>query len=69
MAEVRIDSECLNSKMLNFWIAPRPGEVMRFPDLAQTFKALVAEGKDGFYKGRVAQVLTPFFSADEKLRS
>ncbi|CAG7846564.1 Putative gamma-glutamyltransferase YwrD; AltName: Full=Glutathione hydrolase; Contains: RecName: Full=Gamma-glutamyltranspeptidase large chain; Contains: RecName: Full=Gamma-glutamyltranspeptidase small chain [Serendipita indica DSM 11827] len=37
--------------------APRPGEVMRFPDLASTFKALVTEGKDGFYKGRVAQAI------------
>jgi gamma-glutamyltranspeptidase/glutathione hydrolase len=40
----------------NVPIAPRPGEVMRFPDLAETFKTLVREGKDGFYKGRIAQV-------------
>lgn len=29
---------------------------MRFPDLAKTFRALAEEGKDGFYKGRVAEV-------------
>ncbi|RCI12335.1 hypothetical protein L249_1109 [Ophiocordyceps polyrhachis-furcata BCC 54312] len=34
--------------------APRPGEVMRNPNLAQTFRALVTEGKKGFYTGRVA---------------
>lgn len=37
--------------------APLPGEVMRFPDLAQTFRSLVSEGKDGFYKGRVAEAI------------
>ncbi|KAF8607849.1 gamma-glutamyltranspeptidase [Ceratobasidium sp. AG-I] len=37
--------------------APFPGEVMRFPDLAQTFRSLVSEGKDGFYKGRVAEAI------------
>lgn len=37
--------------------APRPGEIMRFPDLAETFKLLASEGKDGFYKGRVAEAI------------
>lgn len=37
--------------------APRAGEVMRFPDLAKTFRALVSEGKDGFYKGRIAEAI------------
>lgn len=37
--------------------APLPGEVMQFPDLAQTFRSLVSEGKDGFYKGRVAEAI------------
>jgi gamma-glutamyltranspeptidase len=36
---------------------------MRFPDLANTFRALVKEGKDGFYKGRIAEVIRiPFAS-------
>ncbi|KAJ2919239.1 hypothetical protein MD484_g1128, partial [Candolleomyces efflorescens] len=37
--------------------APRPGEVICLPNLAKTFKELVARGKDGFYKGRVAQAI------------
>ncbi len=35
--------------------APRVGEVMRMPNLAQTFRELAEKGKDGFYRGRVAQ--------------
>ena len=37
--------------------APRPGEVVRLPNLAKTFKELVERGKDGFYKGRIAQAI------------
>ncbi|KEP55717.1 lincomycin-condensing protein lmbA [Rhizoctonia solani 123E] len=37
--------------------APLPGEVMRLPDLAQTFKTLVSEGKKGFYTGRIAEAI------------
>ncbi|QRV72590.1 gamma-glutamyltranspeptidase [Ceratobasidium sp. AG-Ba] len=37
--------------------APRAGEVMRFPDLARTFRALASEGKKGFYTGRVAEAI------------
>ncbi|KAG8833097.1 hypothetical protein FRC17_000036 [Serendipita sp. 399] len=37
--------------------APLPGQVMRLPDLAETFKTLVREGKDGFYKGRIAEAI------------
>ena len=35
--------------------APLPGQVMKFPNLAQTFKELAVHGKDGFYKGRIAE--------------
>ncbi|CUA70368.1 gamma-glutamyltranspeptidase [Rhizoctonia solani] len=37
--------------------APLPGEVMRLPDLARTFKTLVSEGKKGFYTGRIAEAI------------
>ena len=36
--------------------APLPGEVMKFPELAATFRSIVNDGKDGFYKGEIAQV-------------
>ncbi|KAK6950645.1 hypothetical protein Daesc_007169 [Daldinia eschscholtzii] len=37
--------------------APRAGEIMKNPNLAQTFRALATEGKKGFYAGRVASEL------------
>ncbi|KAJ6123138.1 hypothetical protein N7512_005603 [Penicillium capsulatum] len=35
--------------------SPLPGEIMKNPTLAKTFRALAAEGKKGFYEGRIAQ--------------
>ncbi|KAL2871450.1 gamma-glutamyltranspeptidase [Aspergillus lucknowensis] len=37
--------------------SPSAGEIMKNPTLAQTFRALVADGKKGFYEGRVAEEL------------
>ena len=37
--------------------APLPGQIIKLPNLAKTFKELVAKGRDGFYKGRVAQAI------------
>ncbi|GLA45536.1 hypothetical protein AnigIFM63604_005348 [Aspergillus niger] len=34
---------------------PSPGEIIRNPNLAQTFRKLATEGKKGFYEGRVAE--------------
>lgn len=35
--------------------APRAGEIMKNPTLARTFRSLAAEGKKGYYTGRIAQ--------------
>lgn len=37
--------------------APRAGDVMTMPLLASTFEELCSKGKDGFYKGRIAQAI------------
>jgi gamma-glutamyltranspeptidase / glutathione hydrolase len=37
--------------------APNTGEIMINPTLAATFRTLAKEGKDGFYKGMVAEAI------------
>ncbi|KAF9880925.1 gamma-glutamyltranspeptidase [Colletotrichum karsti] len=37
--------------------APNPGEIMKNPTLAQTYRTLAKEGKKGFYTGRIAEEL------------
>ncbi|KAH6897294.1 gamma-glutamyltranspeptidase [Thelonectria olida] len=37
--------------------APGPGEIIKLPELAKTFRTLAAEGKKGFYTGRIAEEL------------
>ena len=38
--------------------APRPGELLRQPELARTLRRIAARGEAGFYEGPVAQALT-----------
>ena len=45
------DEMLLNGK------APLPGQIMTFPNLAKTFRSVAEEGKDGFYKGRIAEAI------------
>lgn len=45
------DAMLLNGK------APLPGQIMKFPDLARTFRSVADQGKDGFYKGRIAEAI------------
>jgi gamma-glutamyltranspeptidase/glutathione hydrolase len=40
--------------------APRKGEVFRNPDLADTYEALAREGRNVFYRGRIAGVIDRF---------
>ncbi|KAJ7630819.1 gamma-glutamyltranspeptidase [Roridomyces roridus] len=37
--------------------APLPGQIIKLPNLAQTFREVATKGKDGFYKGRVAEAI------------
>jgi len=37
--------------------APLPGQIMKFPSLARTFRALAEHGKNGFYRGRIAEAI------------
>lgn len=45
------DEMLLNGK------APLPGQIIKLPCLAETFRRLATEGKDGFYKGRIAAAI------------
>lgn len=40
--------------------APRVGEVFRNPDLAWSYKQIAAQGRDAFYKGKVAQRIVAY---------
>lgn len=37
--------------------APLPGQIITLPNLAKTFREVATHGKDGFYRGRVAEAI------------
>lgn len=39
---------------------PRVGEIMTLPELAATYRLLATEGRDAFYKGRIASEIVAF---------
>ena len=43
--------------------APLPGQIMTFPNLAKTLRTVAEKGKDGFYKGRIAQAIVDLVQA------
>ncbi|KAK1233029.1 hypothetical protein PQX77_003832 [Marasmius sp. AFHP31] len=45
------DEMLLNGK------APLPGQIVKLPNLGKTFRELATKGKDGFYKGPVAEAI------------
>lgn len=43
---------------------PEPGSLLRNPALARTLERIAAEGKDGFYRGPVAEAIGAFLEAE-----
>ena len=43
--------------------APKVGQVVRLPQLAKTLRAIAREGRDGFYRGAVAQSMVSYLKS------
>ncbi len=44
--------------------APQHGEIMTLPELAATYREIATNGRDAFYKGRIAQEIVTFSEAN-----
>ncbi|MBW2618649.1 MAG: gamma-glutamyltransferase [Deltaproteobacteria bacterium] len=42
---------------------PQPGELMKNPDLARTYRKIAGQGKDVFYKGEIAKEMVDYVQA------
>lgn len=40
--------------------APKKGQVFKNPDLANTYRMLAKDGRDAYYKGEIAEIITSF---------
>ena len=47
--------------------APAPGQMLRQPDLANTYRLLVKEGASAFYEGEIAQTIASFSQEEDGL--
>ena len=51
------------AKYLNNGRAPKAGEIWRLPELAETMRTVGKEGRDGFYKGPVAEDMVEYLAS------
>ncbi|KAI9097059.1 gamma-glutamyltranspeptidase [Phlyctochytrium arcticum] len=49
--------------LVNGQTAPEEGQMIKLPELARTLKELAQSGKDGFYKGRIAESIVQAVTA------
>src|SRR5262249_13713619 len=49
--------------------SPAPGEVFKNPNLARTYREIAKNGRDAFYKGRIAQEIVSFSERNRGLFS
>ncbi|WP_158978392.1 gamma-glutamyltransferase [Cellulophaga sp. L1A9] len=54
----------VNSDSTKFATVYKEGELIKYPKLAKTLRTIVEKGKDGFYKGEIAQKLAGFIQAN-----
>ncbi|WP_159023355.1 gamma-glutamyltransferase [Formosa sp. L2A11] len=50
----------VNGESTKFGQLFKEGDTIKYPELAKTLEIIMTEGKDGFYKGKVAQKLAAF---------
>lgn len=54
----------VNSDSTKFASVYKEGDLIKYPKLAQTLRTIAEKGRDGFYKGEVAQKLANFIQAN-----
>jgi len=55
--DVLLSNEPMGAVFLNEGLPYEPGETMRRPDLAGTFRTIVADGAEAFYRGEIAEAM------------